>query len=65
MCSGDLAAYNSVYNVHVWYLCRLEEGTRLLGTRGANSCQTPSRCWELDLRLLEEKEALLTTELSL
>ena len=45
--------------VHAWCPRRPEGGTGSPGTRGADGCELPCRCWELNSSLLQEQQLVL------
>lgn len=57
-----------MFCLHVWmcatYLV-LKESVEFSGTEAMGGCKLPSRCWDLNLGPLPEKQVLLTAEPSM
>ena len=61
MSMNVLFACRHVYNVHAWYLQRLEEGIESPRTGVIDDWELLSECWKLNLGPLQEQKVLLTT----
>lgn len=51
-----------MYNVHVWFPPRPEEGSRCPGTRGTDCFRPSCGCWESNLGPLEEQTMFSSAE---